>query len=75
VLKGAQITFARRTAAIDCVVRDLSDGGACLKVFSPIGIPDTFELRLDSASVRFWHEDREAVLPARITPDKGSSRW
>jgi hypothetical protein len=52
VLKGAQITFAHRTAAIDCVVRDLSDGGACLKVFSPIGIPDTFELRLDSASVR-----------------------
>jgi hypothetical protein len=52
VLKGAQITFAHRTAAIDCVVRNLSDGGACLKVFSPIGIPDAFELRLDSNAVR-----------------------
>jgi len=52
VLKGAQIIFAHRTAVIDCVVRNLSDGGACLKVASPIGIPDTFELRLDAASVR-----------------------
>jgi hypothetical protein len=52
VLKGAQITFAHRTAAIDCMVRNLSDGGACLKVFSPIGIPDTFELRFDSNSIR-----------------------
>jgi hypothetical protein len=32
VLKGAQIVFAHRTSAIDCVVRDLSDSGACLKV-------------------------------------------
>jgi PilZ domain len=52
VLKGAQIVFAHRGAAIDCVVRNMSDGGACLKVFSPVGIPDTFELRLDSDSVR-----------------------
>jgi hypothetical protein len=52
VLKGAQIVFAHRGAAIDCAVRNLSDGGACLKVFSPVGIPDTFELRLDLDSVR-----------------------
>ena len=44
VLKGAQIAFKGRGAVIDCMVRDLSDGGACLKVASPIGIPDTFEL-------------------------------
>ena len=43
VLKGAQIAFKGRGAVIDCMVRDLSDGGACLKVASPIGIPDTFE--------------------------------
>jgi hypothetical protein len=52
VLKGAQIVFAHRSAAIDCAVRNFSDGGACLRVFSPIGIPDTFELRLDSNWVR-----------------------
>jgi hypothetical protein len=53
VLKGAQIVFAHRGAAIDCMVRNISDGGACLKVFSPVGIPDSFELRLDSDSVRY----------------------
>jgi len=34
------------------VVRNLSDGGACLKVASPIEIPDTFDLVLDADSVR-----------------------
>jgi hypothetical protein len=52
VLKGAQITFKGRGATIDCMVRNLSDGGACLKVASPIGIPDTFDLLLSDASAR-----------------------
>jgi len=52
VLKGAQITFMGHGAAIDCTVRNLSGGGACLKVASPIGVPDTFDLVLDDASVR-----------------------
>ncbi|MDQ6703008.1 MAG: PilZ domain-containing protein [Pseudomonadota bacterium] len=52
VLKGAQIVFKGHEAVIDCVVRNLSDRGACLKVESPIGIPDTFDLALDHASVR-----------------------
>jgi hypothetical protein len=52
VLKGARITLKGHVTAIDCVVRNLSDGGACLKVASPIGIPDTFDLVVDAASVR-----------------------
>jgi hypothetical protein len=52
VLKGAHITFKGHGAAIDCAVRNLSDRGACLKVESPIGIPDSFDLVLDPASVR-----------------------
>ena len=52
VLKGAHIVFKGHGAAIDCTVRNLSDGGACLKVESPIGIPDTFDLVLDDASIR-----------------------
>jgi hypothetical protein len=43
VLKGAHITFKGHGAAIDCTVRNLSDRGACLKVESPIGIPDSFD--------------------------------
>ena len=52
LIKRAQIVFKGREAVIDCVVRNLSDRGACLKVESPIGIPDTFDLVLDNAPVR-----------------------
>jgi hypothetical protein len=37
---------------IDCVVYDLSELGACLNVENPSGIPDSFDLEIDRASVR-----------------------
>ena len=52
VLKAAQITFKDRGAAIDCTIRDISDGGACLKVVSPVGIPDTFVLAVGGVHTR-----------------------
>ena len=52
VLKGAQIVFKGHEAVIDCTVRNLSDGGACFNVECSIGIPDSFDLVLDHASVR-----------------------
>jgi hypothetical protein len=51
-LNRARIAFKGRWATIDCTVLDLSELGACLKVQSPIGIPDTFDLVLDNAPVR-----------------------
>jgi len=51
VLKGAHISFNGLGASIDCAVRNLSDQGACLKVESPIGIPDTFDLVVDNTAV------------------------
>jgi hypothetical protein len=33
--------------AIDCVVSNLSEAGACLQVASVIGIPLTFDLQID----------------------------
>lgn len=47
-LKGGKITFNNHGSVIDCTVRNLSDTGACLQVHSPIGIPDEFNLVLDS---------------------------
>jgi hypothetical protein len=44
--KAGEITFAGRSAAIDCMVKNLSDHGAGLDVASPIGIPDEFDLML-----------------------------
>jgi hypothetical protein len=52
VLKGARIVFKGHEALIDCTVSNLSDRGARLKVESPIGIPDTFDLVLDHGPVR-----------------------
>ena len=51
-LNRARIAFKGRRATIDCTVLNLSDRGACLKVESPIGIPDSFDLMLDHAPVR-----------------------
>jgi PAS domain S-box-containing protein len=51
VLKKSQIVFKDRGAAIDCVVLNLTDRSACLKVESPIGIPDSFDLAIDRATV------------------------
>ena len=41
-LKGAAIRFG--TTSIDCVVRNISEGGAALEVGTPVGIPDRFAL-------------------------------
>ena len=43
-LKGGKIVFSSLFASIDCVVRNLSPGGACLEVESQHGIPDDFDL-------------------------------
>lgn len=50
VYKAATIAF-NRAAGIDCIVRNMSDGGACLDVASPLGIPDDFALRITSEHV------------------------
>jgi PilZ domain len=45
--KRAHIAFEDHGAVIDCVVWDLSELGACLKVENPSGIPDSFDLVID----------------------------
>jgi two-component system, chemotaxis family, chemotaxis protein CheY len=46
VLKSAKIAI-NRGSVIDCTIRDISKNGACLRVASPVGIPEVFELVLD----------------------------
>jgi hypothetical protein len=48
ILKAGKITFRDRTASIDCTVRNLSGFGACLRVASPVGIPEVFELLIEA---------------------------
>jgi PilZ domain len=51
-LNGAKIIFNNNSSVIDCVLRDLSDKGARLRVASPTGIPDMFDLRIDRNGAR-----------------------
>ena len=44
-LKGGSIIFGT-ACTVDCVVRNLSETGACLEVASPVGIPDDFTLQI-----------------------------
>jgi diguanylate cyclase (GGDEF)-like protein len=58
-LKSGRIVFNDGRSAIDCAVRNVSGGGACLEVASPVGIPETFDLTIDGdraphACVQKW---------------------
>ena len=45
VYKGGRINF-ERAPGIDCVIRNISDGGACLEVETAFPIPDQFRLMI-----------------------------
>jgi PilZ domain len=52
-LNGAKIIFNDNSSVIICVVVDLSAKGARLRVASPVGIPDWFDLRIDRSGACF----------------------
>jgi hypothetical protein len=61
--KVGRIGFGGRRAVIGCLIRDLSEAGACLRVESPISIPDTFNLVFDSGEPSrtcyvMWRKDK-----------------
>jgi hypothetical protein len=47
-LKAGKIVFNYHFSVINCTVRNLSAGGACLYVASTLGIPDDFDLLIES---------------------------
>jgi hypothetical protein len=48
VNKPAKIGFDNQSSLIDCIVRDLSSGGACLQFPAPLQAPESFELSFRS---------------------------
>jgi hypothetical protein len=52
VVKGGTITFADQRGALPCIVSDLSDTGARLRVFDPTIVPDRFDLTINIDRVR-----------------------
>lgn len=51
ILKPGTIAF-NRGGGISCMVRNISEAGACLEVASPLGIPDDFTLVIESDHVQ-----------------------
>jgi hypothetical protein len=63
-LRTARIVFNNRFSALDCTVRNLSPVGAMLLVAGPHGIPDAFELELDSGALKHdckvvWRQEKK----------------
>lgn len=50
-LRAGKIIFNHKQSVLDCVVRNLSDTGACIQVQSPQGIPRDFELIVEGLPV------------------------
>ena len=58
VLRRARIVFRRGYSTVDCVVLDLSEGGAKIRIGDWLPLPPNFELRIENgppreAEVRF----------------------
>lgn len=47
VLKGGVVAFNERYVTLPCTVRDVSDGGARLRIEGSMNAPDTFELIIE----------------------------
>jgi hypothetical protein len=61
VLKGATIAFGGN--GVECTVRNLSSNGAALEVASPVGLPPSFMLVIESDQFirrcrRVWRSDK-----------------
>lgn len=62
ILKAGTIAF-NRAGGISCMIRNISDAGACLEVASPIGIPDEFTLLIEPDHIQrpchvIWKKDK-----------------
>jgi PilZ domain len=88
VFKAAKLIFADRPT-INCVVRDLSNGGACLHVPSAADLPAEFQLSFDTGRVKrkcriAWQtltkagvsfEQPTAARPGRFTQCASAAAW
>jgi hypothetical protein len=52
VLKGARIVLNQRAAVVACVVRDLTNVGACIHVADAASLPQGFDLALGNLHTR-----------------------
>jgi len=71
MLREGKILFNGHRSVIDCVVRNLSEAGACLQVASVMGIPPTFDLQIDREATSrpcqaIWHAQNRISVEFRF---------
>jgi hypothetical protein len=78
VYYGGRIAFHRRTASIDCIVRNFSSDGAKVQLECPAVVPDLVDLTIARKGVAFlarvvWRRADEAGLvlhsPRTVEPE------
>jgi hypothetical protein len=52
VLRNAKIIVPRRSPVICCTVENITGAGACLKLASTFGVPETFDLTFEHGRTR-----------------------
>ena len=52
VLRGARMVFNNASSTINCTLRNISDAGARLDVASVLGVPESFDLKLEGQPSR-----------------------
>lgn len=62
-LKEARVVL-RDWSTINCIMRNLSDGGAALQFSDPIGLPETFDVLIVSTNM---------LMPARRVWEHGAA--
>ena len=78
MLKSGIVAYSGRHCTIPCTVRDISDGGARLRVTSSLLAPDTFELIIESEGLEadcevVWRDESQIGVrfvgaPRLVTP-------
>ena len=52
MLRRGRIVYRRGWSSVDCVVLDLSNSGARIRIGGLLGFPERFELRIDGGPIR-----------------------
>jgi PilZ domain len=54
VSRNAKIIVPRRSPIVFCTVENITGDGACLKLASTFGLPETFDLTFEHGRTRRW---------------------
>ena len=56
VILGGKIFFHHESSSVDCVIRDLSENGAHLRMESTTSVPDQFDLLINQEEMLYPSE-------------------